>query len=123
MQPKKFLISLSLILPLLLISACESVPVIKTEKVETTYIAQPHPKGIVLSDIHFHVVTTENLQQFKEDLKAKEDAMVFMALTVKDYENMSVNVAEVKRYIDQQNALIEYYEGLLNKKDINSSKP
>ena len=35
---------------------------------------------------------------------------MFFALIPKDYENLSLNVADIKRYIIQQKELIEYYE-------------
>jgi len=35
---------------------------------------------------------------------------VYVALSVKDYENIGLNFAELKRYIEQQKQIIIYYE-------------
>lgn len=48
----------------------------------------------------------EFLQRFEEE----SGTTVFFAMSVPDYENMSMNVAELRRYINQQKALIVYYE-------------
>ena len=34
----------------------------------------------------------------------------YIALSVKDYENLSLNFAELRRYIEQQKLIIVYYE-------------
>ncbi len=36
--------------------------------------------------------------------------MVYFALSVPDYENLSLNMGELKRYIEQQKTIIVYYE-------------
>jgi hypothetical protein len=35
---------------------------------------------------------------------------VFFALSVPDYENLSLNMAEILRFIEQQTSLLIYYE-------------
>jgi len=36
--------------------------------------------------------------------------LVFVALSMKDYENLALNIAEIKRYLEQQSEIIVYYE-------------
>jgi len=36
--------------------------------------------------------------------------LAFIALSVKDYENLALNIAELRRYINQQGEIIIYYE-------------
>jgi len=36
--------------------------------------------------------------------------LAFVALSVKDYENLALNVAELRRFINQQKEIIVYYE-------------
>jgi hypothetical protein len=36
--------------------------------------------------------------------------LAFVALSVKDYENLALNVAELRRFINQQKEIIIYYE-------------
>ena len=34
----------------------------------------------------------------------------YVAISVKDYENLAINIAELRRYIEQQTEIILYYE-------------
>jgi hypothetical protein len=50
------------------------------------------------------------MEEFLERFEEESGTTVFFAMSVPDYENMSMNVAELRRYINQQKALIVYYE-------------
>lgn len=68
------------------------------------------PKPVTLNDISFKVVTAENFEQFREEFEKENGALVFYAMTVRDYESMAMNLAELRRYILQQKQVIVYYE-------------
>ena len=36
--------------------------------------------------------------------------LAFVALSMKDYENLALNIADIKRYVEQQKEIILYYE-------------
>ena len=36
--------------------------------------------------------------------------MIFYAISVRSYENLALNMADIKRYIEQQSEIIVYYE-------------
>jgi len=98
---------------LLLTSACASVEpqvVLKTDYVVKDIPIQPHPKPLNLHRVKFYAVTPENMEEFLATFEKESGVVVFFALSVPDYENMSLNVAELRRYIDQQRNLIVYYE-------------
>ena len=98
---------------LLLTSACASVEpqvVLKTDYVVKDIPIQPQPKPLNLHRVKFYAVTPENLEEFLDTFEKESGVTVFFALSVPDYENMSLNVAELRRYIDQQRNLIVYYE-------------
>ena len=63
-----------------------------------------------LHRVKFYAVTPENMDEFLVRFEEESGTTVFFALSVPDYENMSMNVAELRRYINQQKALIVYYE-------------
>ena len=63
-----------------------------------------------LHRVKFYAVTPENMEEFIERFEEESGTTVFFAMSVPDYENMSMNVAELRRYINQQKALIVYYE-------------
>lgn len=105
--------NLSPILLLLLISGCSLIPKevqVQTKIVERQIPIQGHPKGVTMYPVTFYAVTEQNYEEFKEKFKNENADLVFFALSVPDYENLSLNMAELKRYIDQQKTIIIYYE-------------
>ena len=106
-----------MILSLILLSACSLIE--PKERIVTEYITlsipvQERPKALTLHDVRFDVVTKDNLDEFIEENKKTFGSLVFLALTVPDYENMSLNIAELRRYINQQKSIIVFYEDSLN---------
>lgn len=63
-----------------------------------------------MNDISFKVVTSENIEEFKTEFEKENGALVFYAMTVRDYESMAMNLAELRRYLLQQKEVIVYYE-------------
>jgi hypothetical protein len=101
---------------LLLLTACASTPVkeviIKTKPIEIQ-IAQPErPREIKLERPRWFVVNEKTLEKFLEEVKAIQGSKVpvFFAFTPQDYEKMSYNLQELRRYVLQQNEIIVYYE-------------
>ena len=108
---------MSLILPVLLLSSgCSYLknPLktieIKTVEVERTIPTQNRPKPMSMNDIYFYVVTEENFEEFKAKFVKENGDLVGYVLSVRDYETLALNMAEIKRYIQQQKELIIYYE-------------
>ena len=105
-----------LLLPLLLLSSgCSSwrdvLPVeVKTVEVERKIPTQNRPGPVKLGDIYFYVVTENTLEDFKKRFKKENGDLLFYALSVRDYETIAYNMAELKRFIDQQKQIIIYYE-------------
>ena len=61
--------------------------------------------------MQFYAVTEENFEEFKEQFEKENGGrLVYFALSVPDYENLSLNIGELKRYIEQQKTIIIYYE-------------
>ena len=117
MKALKRLALLSLILPTLLLSSGCSYfknPLktieIKTVEVERVIPTQNRPKPMSMNDIYFYVVTEENFEEFKEKFVKENGDLVGYVLSVRDYETLALNMAEIKRYIQQQKELIIYYE-------------
>lgn len=87
-------------------------PIIKTvTEYRTLEIYQPPlPKAINLQDIEFFVVTEKNFEEQIARLKKLQDgSYVLFGITPLDYENMSYNLQELRRYIRQQKEIIIYY--------------
>ena len=69
-----------------------------------------HPKKVNLNDVKIYVVNEDNYEEFLADFQAKNGKTAYIAISVKDYENLSLNFAELRRYIEQQKEIIVYYE-------------
>lgn len=71
---------------------------------------QQRPKPITLYDIEFYAVTKENIDEFLERFEKDNGDVVFFAISVPDYENIALNMGELRRFIESQTAIIMYYE-------------
>ena len=115
MEHRIYLILLSL-LPLFLLSSCSLLPkekeiIVQTVEVEKQIPLQLQPKPLQFNSVYWHVVTEENFDDFMEKFKKENgEAWVFYAISVRSYESMAFNMAELKRYIEQQKQVIVYYE-------------
>ena len=103
--------SLAMILGL---SACSG-----TTPLDVTYtpakmnIEQPaDPAPVIMNSVNFHVVTKDNLQSFvasQIQIQGNQNP-VFIVISTNDYKALSLNLAELKRYILQQQKIIVYYK-------------
>ena len=103
--------------PLLLlpISACSTfkdiIPLeIRTIEVERKIPVQKRPRPITLNDIYFYVVTEDTFEEFKKRFEKENGDFLFYAISVRDYETLALNMAELRRFIQQQIQLIIYFE-------------
>ena len=81
-----------------------------TNTVKTVVPIVAHPKKVQLNDVRIYVVSKINYDTFVKEFESKNGADSYVALSIKDYENLSLNFAEIKRYILQQKQIIVYYE-------------
>ncbi len=63
------------------------------------------------------MVTDRNFEEFKQKFEKENGDLVFYAVSVRDYETLALNMAEIKRYIQQQQELIVYYEKAIEPKE------
>ena len=82
--------------------------VTKVEKVQIPTVARPKP--LQLSDTRVFVVTEDNFEEFVAEFTELYGDVAFVALSMKDYENLALNIADLRRYINQQTKIIVYYE-------------
>jgi hypothetical protein len=69
-----------------------------------------HPRPIKLNDVRWYAITSDNVEEFLFEYERKNGAVAVIATSVIGYENLSLNLSEIKRYIEQQQAIIDYYE-------------
>lgn len=91
--------------------------VTKTEKITVPLVGKPKP--VQLNDVKIYVVTEDNYDEFVEEFYNKNGKTAWIAISVKDYENLSLNIAELRRYIEQQKEIIVYYEDAVKPEETN----
>ena len=100
---------------LLFLSGCTSLmqePQVKvvTQVQKTKIPTVARPKAVQLTDTRTFVVTKDNYDEFVKEFTTVYGELAFVALSMKDYENLALNLAEIKRYLQQQSEIIVYYE-------------
>ena len=96
------------------LTACAKTPetVVVTEKefVYPNIPLQAAPKPVDMPDVQWFVINEDNLEESIERIKEAGGVAAFMAITPKGYENLSLGIADIRRYILQQKEIIAYYE-------------
>ena len=115
---------LLLLTVLLLVSGCSilgsgrNVPDVKPVEVVTVVKKAPMyhpplPNNIESVPVEWTVLNPELMQAYLDDLnEGNAPTNVWYALTTKGYENLSINMAEVKRYLRQVISIVKYYKEL-----------
>lgn len=94
----------------LLLAACgsDSAITVTTQAAEIKVAKPVDPAPLQLLPLNFLVVTSTNQSEQINSLLV--DTSSFVALSIKDYENLRINLSDVLRYIQQQQAVIKYYQ-------------
>ena len=107
--------SLVILISLITLAGCSGLkmePEIKTvtkiEKITVPIVARPKP--LQLNDKHVFVVTKDNYDEFVKEFTEVYGKLAFVALSMRDYELLALNIAEIRRYLNQQKEIIVYYE-------------
>ena len=82
------------------------------EKLQVPIGARPKPLRLI--DTRVRVVTKNNLDEFLQEFEEQYGDVAFTVLSMKDYENLAMNIADLKRFIEQQDEIIIYYEEALS---------
>lgn len=103
----------SLILAISILSACSTKP----QPVEIRTVTAPRPNIIVPQvdefqsrNVEWIIVTPENVEEVFNDLRDRNVSVVLFALTDRGYENISLNMADIIKLIQQQQSIIAAYE-------------
>lgn len=113
MPSKKFK---NLVLPLTILIMVSSCSLLSTRAIEVSskplerQIVQPvMPREISLTNPQWIIVTPDNWEAQLERIKEQEGELVFLAMTVPDYEVMAMNMKELQRYITELKDVVVYY--------------
>lgn len=102
---------------LFVVSGCSSIKetlAIKPEVIQKPALVLPTLAPAKGYPFEFIVITKDNFREKLKQLEESGEDVVFFALTDDGYKALALSVAELRRYISQQNATIraykEYYE-------------
>ena len=106
-----------------LLSRPEPEIITRTVTVAPDIALKPAPRPIQMTDVNWYVVTTDNIDEFEKRFENDTSDLVFFALSVPHYQNLSVNLSDIRRYIEQQKAIILYYETQITESKKSINKP
>jgi hypothetical protein len=97
------------------------IPVeIRTVEVQIPITHPTMPRAISLKDPQWYVVSDKNIDTFLADIqKQNNGGIVFIAMSVGDYELMAYNMQEIRRYINQLKEVVIYYRTITDKEPKN----
>ena len=102
-----------LLMTLMMGSSCSLIPTKQVEVVAKPMerqIVQPiMPREIDLKEVRWLTITPENFQEQFKVIEEQEGELVFLAMTVPDYEVMAYNMQELKSYITELKDVVVYY--------------
>ena len=91
-----------------LIPSKQSVEII-AKPIQRTIVQPILPREIDLKDPYWYVVSDKNLEEFLARVEKDQGQVVFLAMSVPDYELMAYNMQELKRYINELKEVVVYY--------------
>jgi hypothetical protein len=93
--------------------SCSLIPTKQIEvlakPVERTIVQPIMPREIDLKEPYWYVVSDKNIEEFLERVEKDQGQLVFVAMSIPDYELMSYNMQELKRYINELKEVVVYY--------------
>ena len=104
----------------MMVCSCSLIP---TKKIEVSakpierQIVQPiMPREIDLKQPQWIAVTPDNWEEQLALIEEQEGELVFLAMTIPDYEVMAYNMQEIKRYITELKDVVVYYRKVTTEK-------
>ena len=98
----------------ILLSSCSWKPEKEIVKVETivkpTIAIAQRPRPVEFDELKVKVITEANVQEVIQEMKTNQGQFLVYALDPVTFKNLAIGIEEIKRYIEQQNDIIVYYE-------------
>lgn len=108
----------------LLTAACSGTETIRitSRPLELDIARVADPQGVQMHPVTFRVVTRDTANGYLDELARAQGGAtpVFVAITTRDYENLALNLADLRRYIEQQRSIITYYREMTAPRNTNT---
>lgn len=88
---------------------------VQTVAVERTKLNLNDPAPISPKKLEWFIITPENAEQIFSDLQKKKFDIVLFGLTDDGYKNLSLNTAELRKYLLEQKGIIKAYKDYYEK--------
>ena len=102
-------------------SSCSLLPTnpiqVTAKPIERTIVQPIMPREIDLKQLQWIAVTPDNWEEQLARIEKQEGELVFLAMTIPDYEVMAYNMQEIKRYITELKDVVVYYRTVTTKKN------
>lgn len=100
---------------LLILAACSNHKIeVSNVQEERLRIELDEPAPIITKNVNWIIITEENKDEIFQLLLAEKIQPILISLTADEYENLSINMAELKRFIIEHQSILksykEYYE-------------
>lgn len=99
----------------LFLVACGSTPIEEVKPVEVRTVEVPRPAPIVpsvdqlrLRPVNWIVITPNNIEESFAKIQSGE--VVLFAVTTQGYENIALNISDIRSLIEQQKKIIAIYQ-------------
>jgi hypothetical protein len=113
MEEEKPMRFLALIITIILVSGCSSMPQrieVSAKPVDKPQLILPDAQKLNLRDVEFILITRENAEEVFAELERSRKDPVLIGLTDDGYETLSLNLSEVMALLQQQKAIIAAYK-------------
>lgn len=77
----------------------------------------PRPGPVELKNADLVVVTESNIDEVIQRVRTEQGDFVLYAMTAQSFESLALNFEQIKKFIEEQNAIILYYEEAVTPKD------
>ena len=84
---------------------------------ERTIVQPVMPREINLKEPMWIAVTPDNWEEQLAIIEEQEGELLFLAMTIPDYEVMAYNMQEIKRYITELKDVVVYYRKVTTKQE------
>ena len=119
--------NLAILLTILMMgSSCSLIPTkqieVTAKPMERTIVQPIMPREIDLKSVKWLTVTPDNWEEQLKIIEEQEGELVFLALSIPDYELMAYNMQELKRYITELKDVVVYYREVTTPKNESAEK-
>ena len=107
-----------------MVCSCSLIPTkqieVTAKPLERTIVQPIMPREIDLKEVMWLTITPENFEEQFALIENQEGELVFLAMTVPDYEVMAYNMQEIKRYITELKDVVVYYRSVTTQQEENN---